>query len=110
MEAQTHKQRWLNALNGEPVDMLACHDGLWGETTKKYVKEGKLVEEEDAILHFDTSLRSGGWLNAVADLDFEAEILEETDETILNRPFPRGCIPLEPVTASRIRHCPKPGP
>ena len=83
MEIQTHKQRWLIALNGEPVDLLACHDGLWADTTKKYVEEGKMVEEEDTVLHFDTSMRGGGWLNSVADLDFEAKTLEETDETIL---------------------------
>lgn len=83
MKEMTHKERVLNALNGKPVDMLACHDGLWGDTSKKYIDEGHLKEEEDVIIHFDTSIRSGGWFNSVADLDFEPEVIEETDETIL---------------------------
>ncbi len=79
----THKERFLNALDRRPVDLLACGDSLWGETRQRYIEQGKLQEEEDACLHFDMSWRSGGWLNSCADLDFEDEIIEETAETIL---------------------------
>lgn len=79
----THKERFLNALNMQPVDMLACGDGLWGDTTRKYIEEGKLKEDEDHCTHFDMSWRTGGWLNCVADLDFEPKVIEETEETIL---------------------------
>jgi len=79
----THRERVLAALNREPVDLLACHDNLWGDTHKKYVSEGKLGKGEDVVAHFDTSIRSGGWLNGVADLDFENQVIEETEETIL---------------------------
>jgi uroporphyrinogen decarboxylase len=78
-----HKERFLAALNHEPVDMLACGDGLWGETYAKYVKEGKLQEGEDATTHFDMSWRHAGWLNSGAKIPYEEVILEEDEETKL---------------------------
>ncbi len=83
MERMTHKQRFLAALNRQPVDCLPCGDGLWGETTRKYIEQGKLNEGEDHVAHFDMSWRGAGWLNSTADLDFAPVTLEETDETIL---------------------------
>jgi uroporphyrinogen decarboxylase len=83
MQAMTHKERFLNALHRRPVDQLPCGDGLWGETYRKYVAEGKLQDKEDPVAHFDMSWRSGGWLNSVADLDFQERVVEETAETVL---------------------------
>jgi len=79
----THKERFLNALERKPVDMLACGDGLWGETRAKYLESGQMTEVEDAVTHFDMSWRNGGWLNSTADLDFEEVTLEETEDSIL---------------------------
>ena len=79
----THKERFLNALNHKPVDILACGDSLWGETRRKYNEQGKMQQEQDACLHYHMSWRNGGWLNSCADLDFEDEVIEETEETIL---------------------------
>ncbi|NQT91398.1 MAG: hypothetical protein HQ559_01455 [Lentisphaerae bacterium] len=79
----TNKERFLAALNREPVDLLPCGDSLWGETKKKYVEEGRMEEGENDVVHFDMAWRGGGWLNGVADLDFEPVTIEETDETIL---------------------------
>ena len=83
MEAMTHKQRFLKALDREPVDRLAAGDTLWGETQTKYVEQGKMAQGEDPVAHFDMSWRNGGWLNSVADLDFEEQIIEETAESKL---------------------------
>ena len=79
----THQERFLNALNRRPVDLLACGDSLWQETTQKYISEGNLQEGEDPCIHFDMSWLCGGWLNSMADLDFDPVVIEETDETIL---------------------------
>jgi len=38
---------------------------------------------EDDVRHFDTSWRMGGWLNSVADIEFQPVVLEENDETVL---------------------------
>jgi uroporphyrinogen decarboxylase len=83
MNTMTHQERFLNALNRKPVDRLPCGDGLWGETREKYIKQGKLREDEDVVSHFDMSWRTAGWLNSLADLDFKDQLIEETDETIL---------------------------
>lgn len=80
----THRERMLNALDRRPVDLLPYGDGLWGETTEKYIRQGHLKAGEDHVLHFDMSWRGGGWLNSVADLDFNEEIVEETEDTILS--------------------------
>ena len=79
----THKERMLKALAHQPVDLFPRGDGLWGETTRKYVAQGKLKEGEDQVRHFDMSWRNGGWLNSGADLDKPEEILEETADTKL---------------------------
>jgi uroporphyrinogen decarboxylase len=83
MGAMTHKERFLAAVNREPVDLLPHGDGLWGETFRKYVAEGHLRENENASEHFDMSWMGGGWLNSTADLDFVVQTLEETEETKL---------------------------
>jgi uroporphyrinogen decarboxylase len=83
MQPMTHRERMLNAIYRRPVDRLPWGDGLWGETARKYIAEGKLKEREDICGHFDMSWRGGGWLNSVADLDFKAVTLEETEDTIL---------------------------
>ena len=83
MKTMTHKERVLNTLNREPVDKLPCHDSLWPETKQKYIDEGYLKVDEDVVSHFDSSIRTGGWLNGVADLDFEEKIIEETEDTKL---------------------------
>lgn len=79
----THKERVMMALANEPVDMLPCQDGLWGETHRRYLDEGAMLLGEDPCRHFDLSWRSSGWLNSTADLDFEDKLIEETAETIL---------------------------
>jgi uroporphyrinogen decarboxylase len=79
----THKERMLNALSRKPVDELPHGDGLWGETHQKYIEQGKLQKDEDVCAHFDMSWRGGGWLNSTANLEFQDQILEETEETKL---------------------------
>lgn len=79
----THKERFLNALNREPVDMLACGDDLWLETREKYIAQGKLEKNEDDCEHFDMSWRQSFGINSTADLDFQPVTLEETEDTIL---------------------------
>lgn len=83
MREMTCKERMHNTLNHLPVDRVPCHESIWGETTKRWLGEGKIQEGEDMVRHFDFDFRAGGWLNGVVDLDFEPVTIEETDETIL---------------------------
>jgi len=79
----TSKERFLNAVLRKPVDHIPCHESIWGETITRWQQEGHIKEGEDLIVHFNTDLRAGGWLNSVADLDFQVQVLEETEDTIL---------------------------
>ena len=79
----THRERMLNSLANKPVDLFPYGDGLWSETAKKYIEQGKLKECEDQISHFDMSWRGGGRLNSGADLEQGDITLEEDNETKL---------------------------
>ncbi len=83
MQPMTEKERVANALDLKPVDTFACSESFWGNTTRRWIEEGHLKEDEDLIEHFGLSIRTGGWLNSVAKLDFEPVTLEEDEETVL---------------------------
>jgi uroporphyrinogen decarboxylase len=73
----------VNTLAHKPVDMIPIAVSPWGATVKRWREEGHIKEDEDVAEHFGQDLRSAGWLNSCADLDFKAVVIEETDETIL---------------------------
>lgn len=76
-------ERFANALARKPVDMLPVVVSPWGATVEKWKKEGHIGPDEDVAEHFGQDLRTGGWLNSCADLDFVPQTIEETEETIL---------------------------
>ena len=76
-------ERMIATLDRKPVDLTPIAVSPWGATVKKWREEGHIGEEEDVAEHFGQDLRTGGWINSVADLDFEAVTIEETDETVL---------------------------
>jgi uroporphyrinogen decarboxylase len=67
----------------EPVDQTPIAVSPWKPTVEKWREEGHLGPEEDVAEHFGQDIRTGGWLNSIADLDFEPEVIEETEDTIL---------------------------
>ena len=56
---------------------------MWDDTVERWTKEGCLASGEDVIEHFDMEQRAHGWLEGVADLDFGKDVLEETEDMIL---------------------------
>lgn len=83
MSEMTSFERMQRVLDRRPVDQTPIAVSPWGATIKRWRDEGHIGPEEDVQEHFGQDLRSGGWLNSVADLDFTPVTLEETDETIL---------------------------
>lgn len=83
MQELTSIERVTRTLALEPVDHIPAAVSPWEETIKRWREEGHIGPEEDVHEHFDQDIRSAGWLNSTADLDFEEVVLEETDETIL---------------------------
>lgn len=79
----TSVERFVNTLARKPVDQTPIAISPWGATTERWKKEGHIGPDEDVAEHFGQDIRTGGWLNCVVDLDFEAVTIEETDETIL---------------------------
>ncbi len=84
MAPMTSHERMTNTLDLKPVDQTAIAVSPWGATVERWRKEGHIGPDEDVMEHFGQDLRTGGWLNGVANLDFEGQVLEETEETILS--------------------------
>jgi len=81
----TSRERIARALRRQPVDRIGAYESFWGDTLRKWRAEGHLGEDESPHDHFGLDLRTAGWLKMVADLDFEDEVVEETDEHKLVR-------------------------
>ena len=94
MAEMTGIERIGNILRRKPVDRIGLFEHFWGDTHKRWVEEGHIQEGEDLAKHFGFDLGTSWCFNFVANLDFENEVLEETDETILTR---NGCSPLAPA-------------
>jgi uroporphyrinogen decarboxylase len=81
--SMTSYERMAATLARQPVDQMPIAVSPWGATVAKWREQGHIGADEDVQEHFGQDLRSGGWLNSVADLDFQAQVLEETEETVL---------------------------
>jgi uroporphyrinogen decarboxylase len=81
--SMTSIERMTNVLSFKPVDQTPVAVSPWGATVQRWIREGHIAEGENVAEHFGQDLCSGGWLNSTADLDFQVQTLEETDETIL---------------------------
>ena len=85
MTPLTSKERMSRILKLQPVDRVGLFESFWQQTIDKWRKEGHLDPDELPDDHFKYDLRSLWPSNMVADLDFEEQIVEETDETKLTR-------------------------
>ncbi|HCV22489.1 MAG TPA: hypothetical protein DGN59_03440 [Candidatus Latescibacteria bacterium] len=83
--AMTGVERIGNILQRKPVDRIGLYEHFWGDTLQKWQGQGHIAEGEDLATHFGFDMTTCWAFNLVADLDFEPEILEETEETVLAR-------------------------
>ncbi len=84
MPEMTSKERVINALNSNKVDLLPAGVWPWPATEKKWKQQGHIGENEDVYEHFEQDIRCHvGDINSIADLDHNEQAIEETDETIL---------------------------
>lgn len=81
----TSKERITNILHRKPVDRIGVYEHFWGDTHKGWLERGDIKEGESLSDRFGFDMDLCWPLNMVADLDFETEVLEETEETILTR-------------------------
>ena len=85
MPELTSRERISRILQRQPVDRVGLIEGFWGDTHRKWSAEGHVGEDESLEEHFGFDIGRAGGLDLVADLDFEPQIVEETDETKLVR-------------------------
>jgi len=81
----TSIERIQNILTRKPVDRIGVFEHFWGDTHKKWTREGHIAEGESLDDHFGFDIGVSWCFNTVAKLDFEPEVIEETEETVLAR-------------------------
>ena len=85
MQPMTGIERMSNILRRQPVDRIGLFEHFWSDTRKSWQDAGHIGPDEDLADHFGFDLDLCWAFNMVAKLDYEPEIIEETDETILKR-------------------------
>jgi uroporphyrinogen decarboxylase len=83
MDTLTSRERISRILRHEPVDRIGLYEHFWGDTRQKWTDDGFIKDEDDLNSHFDLDVRQMSPFNMVVDLDFEKQLLEETEDTEL---------------------------
>ena len=81
----TGVERISRILKRQPTDRIGLYEHFWSDTMDYYVDQGHIPKGESPEDHFNLDIIESWSFNAVADLDFEDEIVEETEETRLVR-------------------------
>ena len=85
MAEMTGVERIGNILRRKPVDRIGLFEHFWGDTLKKWREQGHIEQGTDLATHFGFDIGTCGCFNMVADMAFEPEVVEETEETVLTR-------------------------
>ena len=85
MKELTGYERMSRILKHEPVDRIGIYEHYWGDTHREWVAQGWVKPDDDFTALFNYDMRTGGALSLVADLDFKAEVIEETEDTVVMR-------------------------
>ena len=83
METLTGIERTARLLRHEPTDRIGVYEHFWSDTRQKWAADGCIDPDEDLVSHFDFDMRQSGAFQMVADIDFEPQVLEETEDTKL---------------------------
>lgn len=78
----TGKERIQNILAHKLVDRIGVFEHFWTDTYNAWSEKGHIAGESYDD-HFEYDMSECWPFNLVADLDYEPEILEETEETVL---------------------------
>lgn len=83
MTELTGIERTTRILNHQSVDRIGLYEHFWNDTRQKWTADGYIAEDENLVDHFGFDMQQVSPFTMVADLDFESEILEETEDTRL---------------------------
>lgn len=85
MQNMTGKERISRIIKRQSVDRIGLYEHLWSDTNKKWIEQGHLKEGENAGDHFNFDIAECWACRYVADPDFTNEVVEETEDTRLER-------------------------
>lgn len=85
MQSLTSHERIHNILKRQPVDRIGVFEHFWNDTQRIWTEKGWTQPGELLEDHFTYDLQIFWPFNFVADLDYVPEVVEETDETYLQR-------------------------
>ncbi len=83
MDQMTGIERMSRTLRRQPVDRIGVYEHFWGDTQRKWAADGHIEQDENLVDHFDFDMQQCSPFNMMADVDFEPQILEETEDTKL---------------------------
>lgn len=81
----TSVERIGNILARRPVDRIGVFESFWGDTLSRWQAEGHIAQGESLEDHFNHDFQMCWPFNFVAQMDFDPEIVEETETTVLTR-------------------------
>ena len=76
-------ERTANFLKRKPIDRIPVFEHFWGDTKDRYVAEGFMRDDEPNFEHFNFDMATRWPFNFVIDMDFERQVIEENEDTIL---------------------------
>ncbi len=85
MSELTSIERISRILKRQPVDRIGVFEHFWGDTLRMWSEQGHMEPGESPENHFGFDLQICWPFNSVAKLDFEPQVIEETEDTILLR-------------------------
>jgi uroporphyrinogen decarboxylase len=85
MQQMTGRERIGNILKRAPVDRIGVFEHFWGDTYRVWSENGWVDTAQSMEDLFGFDLQTFWAFDLLADLDFQAEVIEETEETVLKR-------------------------
>ena len=83
MQKMTSIERMQQFLKRQPHDRIPMYEHFWSDTQKGWAQKGQIAEDTVLNHYFDFDMISNWAFNYIADLDFEPQVIEETEDTIL---------------------------
>lgn len=85
MTELSSRERIGRILGRKEVDRIGLFEHFWGDTHRAWVARGHIKEGESFEEHFGYDLNLAWVFSTVADMDFKPQVLEETEDTILQK-------------------------
>jgi uroporphyrinogen decarboxylase len=81
----TGKERISRILQHKAVDRIGLFEHFWGDTLALWREQGHIQPDEDLSTHFGFDIENQWSFNYKADLNWQDEVVEETEDTITVR-------------------------